>query len=154
RRVAAATRELLVDLAADAMSVERASLACRDGKIWHEATGKSLDYGSIAKGRSLTKTISEDTPETPSKDWKVAGQSIEKINGRTFVTGGHKYTSDISRLGMLHGKVLRPASLGATLLSVVTDGVRELEGVVVVRDGEFVGAAALSESLAAKAVRL
>ena len=64
------------------------------------------------------------------------------MDGREFVTGLHKYASDITRPGMLHGKVLRPASFDATLTSVDTKEAEAMPGVVVVHDGNFVGVAA------------
>ena len=53
---------------------------------------------------------------------------------------------------MMYGKVLRPPSFGATLESCDRTDAQKLPGVVVVRDGDFVGAAASSESDAEKAM--
>ena len=52
---------------------------------------------------------------------------------------------------MLHGKVLRPPSFGATLLSVDTQKAEQM-GATVVHDGNFVGVAAASTELAAAAI--
>jgi len=52
---------------------------------------------------------------------------------------------------MLHGKVLRPPSFGATLLSVDSQQAEKM-GATVVRDGNFVGVAAASSKQAADAV--
>jgi isoquinoline 1-oxidoreductase len=46
---------------------------------------------------------------------------------------------------MLYGKVLRPPSFGATLTSYDDSAAKAMTGVVVVRDGDFVGAAAPTE---------
>jgi len=43
---------------------------------------------------------------------------------------------------MLHGKVLRPPSFGATLTSYDDSAARSMTGVTIVRDGDFVAAAA------------
>jgi isoquinoline 1-oxidoreductase len=58
-----------------------------------------------------------------------------------MVTGGHVYTSDLTRPGLWHGKVLRPPAQGATLVSV-NDVAARMAGATVVRDGTFVGVAA------------
>src|SRR5262249_51980530 len=58
----------------------------------------------------------------------------------------------VSLPGMLHGKVLRPESLGATLVSVDTKEAEAMPGVVVVHDGNFVGVAAPGAHLADKAL--
>jgi isoquinoline 1-oxidoreductase len=44
--------------------------------------------------------------------------------------------------GMLHGKVLRPESFGATIASVDVSAAQAMPGVTVVHDGEFVGVTA------------
>src|SRR5258708_24034815 len=43
---------------------------------------------------------------------------------------------------MLYGKILRPPSFGATLISYDDSAAKALKDVVLVRDGDFVGAAA------------
>jgi isoquinoline 1-oxidoreductase len=53
---------------------------------------------------------------------------------------------------MLYGKVLRPTAYGARLASIDLSPAEEMEGVVVVRDGDFVGCAAPTSWGAAKAV--
>jgi isoquinoline 1-oxidoreductase len=53
---------------------------------------------------------------------------------------------------MLHGKVLRPSAFGATLASIDSKEAEKLPGVVVARDGDFVGVVAPNEETAARAV--
>jgi CO/xanthine dehydrogenase Mo-binding subunit len=70
-------------------------------------------FADIAKGLKLVKTISPDVKTTPVAQWTVAGKSIPKVDGRDFVTGRHKYTSDMRRDGMLFGAAVRPPRLDA-----------------------------------------
>ena len=53
---------------------------------------------------------------------------------------------------MLHGKILRPASFGATLASIDTHQAEQIPGVTVVRDGNFVGVVAPTTETASRAV--
>lgn len=152
RRVAAAARELLLDLAAEQWKGDRASLVVSEGKITHPSTKQSLSFGQLTQGQKLMKTISGNVPTTPAEQWQVAGKPIPKVDGRAFVTGKHQFTPDIKLPGMLYGKVLRPAAFGATLVSLQTQAAESLPGVVVVRDGNFVGVTAPSEHLAARAI--
>jgi isoquinoline 1-oxidoreductase len=71
----------------------------------------------------------------------VAGRSIPKVNAREIVTGRHRYTSDLTRPGLWHGKVVRPPAVGATLVSLDTSGV-DAKRASVVHDGAFVGVSA------------
>lgn len=152
RKVAAAARELLIDLAAERAKVERGALTVADGKVTNDKTKQSFSFGELTNGQKLTKTIEADPPTTPTKEWKVAGTPVPKVDGRAIVTGKHEYTPDLKRPRMLHGKVLRPATLTATLASAELSAAEALPGVVAVRDGDFVGVAAPTEAAAERAI--
>ena len=151
-RVAAAAREALVDLAAEFFKVERASLTVAEGKITRTDTKESVTFGELTKGQKLLKSIEERAPMTPADQWKIAGTSVPKVDGRDFVTGKHQYTSDMSLPGMMHGKVLRPSAFEATLVSIDTSKAEAMENVTVVRDGNFVGVAAPDLLMAERAL--
>jgi nicotinate dehydrogenase subunit B len=142
RRVAAAAREVLLDLAAEKAQVERSTLTASEGKITHAPTQRSFSYGELTQGKKLAKTVRADASTTPPAQWKVAGTSVPKVDGRAMVTGKHCYASDVRLPGMLHGKILRPATLKATLTSVNLKEAEAMTGVTVVREGEFIGVAA------------
>jgi CO/xanthine dehydrogenase Mo-binding subunit len=152
RKVAAAAREILIDLAAETWKVDRAALAAGDGRVRRKDTGETLPYGRLTKGQKLTRTVSDATPTTPAESWTVMGRSAPRVDGRAMVTGQHRYTSDMKLPGMLYGKVLRPPSFGATLVSLSTKEAEAMPGVIVVREGEFTGVAAPAEHLAARAL--
>jgi isoquinoline 1-oxidoreductase len=63
------------------------------------------------------------------------------VGGAAVVTGAQRYTPDLTLPGMLVGAVLRPPAFGATLVSIDTTAAA-MPGVVVVREGDFVGVAA------------
>ena len=143
RRVAAVARETLIDLAAEHWKVDRATLKVGDGNV-HNA-GQTIAFGKLTKGQKLTKTVPDD-----ASTGVPAGRSEPKVDADVFVTGRHKYTSDLKLPGMLHGKVLRPSALKAELQSADTTAVKEA---TVVRDGNFVGVAAPTELLANRALK-
>ncbi|HEU5430416.1 MAG TPA: molybdopterin cofactor-binding domain-containing protein, partial [Thermomicrobiales bacterium] len=145
RRAAAAARELLVDLAAERANVERGELTVVEGRVTHAATKQSFAFGELTKGQKLAKAIPADVAETPAAEWKIAGTSVPKIDGRAIVTGQHQYSTDIKRPGTLYGKVLRPPTLGSKLASADVKAAEALPEVTVVHDGDFVGVAAPSE---------
>jgi CO/xanthine dehydrogenase Mo-binding subunit len=152
RRAAAAARELLIDLAAEQLKAERGSLVVAGGRVTHTPTKRSLGFGELTKGRKLVQAIDANVALTPADKREVLGKSAPKVSGRAVVTGKHQYTSDIKRPGMLYGKVLRPAAIGATLSALDTKGAEGLAGVVVVRDGDFVGVAAPTTQAASQAL--
>lgn len=152
RRAAAAAREILLDLAAAEWKTDRARLSAAGGAVLHPETGERLPFGRLTKGQKITRTVSDAAPTAPPERWKSAGRSIPKVNGRDFVTGRHRYASDITLPGMLHGKVLRPPTLGATLVSADTKAAEEMPGVIVARHGDAIGVAAPTEFDAARAL--
>ncbi len=151
RKVAAAAREALISLAAAQWQTDRQHLVAADGKVTDPQTNRSVEYAALTKRQQLTQTVTADTPLIPATNWKIAGQSRAKVDGRNFVTGRHLYPSDQKLPGMLYGKVSRPASFNATLVSVDTQKAEQMGGTVV-RDGNFVGVAAATTELATAAV--
>lgn len=150
RKVAATARELLKEVAGREWGVDPATLTVSDGQVTQGR--RAIGFGALSRGQKLVRTVGDDTPLTPADRWTVAGRAVPKVNGRDIVTGRHRYTSDLSRPGMWHGKVLRPPAVGAGLASVDASAAEAMPGVVVVRDGDFVGVAAARAPLAARAV--
>jgi isoquinoline 1-oxidoreductase len=151
RRVAAAARETLIGLAAAEWKTDVKHLVADDGKVIDRQSNRSLEYAALTKGQQLTQTLPAEDPLIPATNWKVAGQSALKVNGREFVTGKHRYPSDQKLPDMLYGKVLRPPAFDATLVSLDTQKAEQL-GATVVHDGNFVGVAAASSDLAQAAI--
>jgi CO/xanthine dehydrogenase Mo-binding subunit len=151
RKAAAATREILIGLAASQWKTDQQQLVASDGKIVDPNNGRSLEYSALLKGQQITQSISADQPLTPATEWKVAGQPALKVDGRDFVTGKHRYPSDQKLPNMLYGKVLRQPSFNATLVSADTKKAEQM-GATVVQDGNFVGVAAPSSQAADAAI--
>jgi isoquinoline 1-oxidoreductase len=142
RTMAAAARQMLLEIAAQRWHVAPASLTAADGKVTDAQNARSLAYGELTRGEKLVKTVISEESLTPVPEWKIAGTAVPKAEGREFVTGKHKYPSDISRPEMMFGAVLRPDGFNATLVSIDTGAAEKLPGVKVVRDGDFIGLAA------------
>ncbi len=142
RRVASAALGILVATAAKEWNVAAEGLVAAEGKVNDPASGHSRAYAELAKGKILVQTIPAEEKTTPASQWKIAGQPLPKVDARAFVTGSHQYTVDMRLPGMLYGKILRPPSFGATIASYNDSEAKKLNGVIIVHDGEFVGAAA------------
>ena len=115
-QVAAATRELLLDLAAERWQVERDQLRLDEGKIVHDLTGQALSFGELTQGQRLTQEYDDTAPVTPAEQWTVAGTSVAKVDGWAIVTGERRNTPDLTRPAMLVGKVLRAPAFGPSRL--------------------------------------
>ena len=147
-RAAATARELLVAEAARQWSTDPAGLVARNGRV-ERNDGTSKPYGDLAA--RLTGTVA--TPRMSAPDaWVQRGKPARKIDGRSFVTGGHAFTPDMSRPGMLHGGVIRPQGYAGTLSSLDASRLAALDGVRVVRDGDFAGIVAPNERALTRAL--
>jgi CO/xanthine dehydrogenase Mo-binding subunit len=155
RQAAAAARELLSAHVAATLDVPPSQLEFRDG-VFHGGADKQLSLEQLARDETLRQSLGNrrlegDVQITPVERWRVLGISVPKVDGRDVVTGAARYPSDIIRPGMLYGRVLRPTSYGATLKAIDLAPARGMDGVSVVRDGEFVGCAAATSWRAARA---
>jgi CO/xanthine dehydrogenase Mo-binding subunit len=156
RTAAAVARRVLVELAAQKFDADASSLSVRDGRISEPKSNQSLSYAQLAQDATLKSRLEEVAGSrvevTLVDQWQVLGTSAAKADAEQIVTGAHRYPADIARPGMLYGRILRRPSYGARLLSIDLAPAETMAGVSVVRDGEFVGCAARSTLLAAKAI--
>src|SRR5262249_4309750 len=134
------------------LRIDGPALQVRDGKVMHEPRGRSWTFGELTKDKKLSRTVRSDAAATPPADWKGTGTSLPKVDGRAIVTGKHRYTPDIKAPGMVFGKVLRPYSFGATLVSVDLKPAEAMSGVSAVSEGDFVGVTAPTEAAAEQAL--
>src|SRR5437660_1618708 len=126
---------------------------------WSQLTRKSpippraarLSMRNSREARRSRRMSPPKIPLLPTQ-WTIAGKAIPKVDARAFVTGKHQYTTDLRPAGLLYGRVLRPPSFGATLTSCDDNAAKAMTGVVVVRDGDFVGVAAPSAHEAQRAL--
>ncbi len=157
RRGAAAARRLLIEMASKRWQLDPSRVEVREGAITDPATKRTITYAELAKTEDVAKVFQQAIPPevtvTPVSEWKVLGTSLPRPNRRDLVTGAHRYPSDIVRPNMLYGKILRPPSYGATLSAIDLSPAEAMEGVVVIREGDFVGCAATSSHQAEQAVR-
>jgi nicotinate dehydrogenase subunit B len=84
-------------------------------------------------------TVSPAAPAPPT----AVGRSEARLDLPDKVLGRPRYLTDLRPEGLLHGRVLRPASPGAALLGLAEV---DLPGVQQVRDGSFVGVVGAREA--------
>jgi nicotinate dehydrogenase subunit B len=152
RKAAASAKQALVDLAAKKWNTQSNTLTTVNGMVVNKTSSQKMSYGDLAKGEKLVVTISDSLPMTLPKDWKVSGKSVPKVDQINFITGKHMFVSDMKLPGMLYGKVLRQPSYGAKLIDADISKAKNIPGVIVVKDGEFIGVAAADMKTATQAL--
>lgn len=153
RRAAATLRQALLEMAAKNWNTEASALQANEGTITHPQNQNKVTYGALTRGQQLLIPINDAVAVRPASEWKVAGKTVPKVGGRDFITGRHQYVSDMKLPGMVYGKVLRAPSYGAQLVDVDVSLAQAMPGVVVVRDGQFVGVVAPTAQAAQKALQ-
>lgn len=155
RKGCAAARQILIEAAAKKFNADPSDLSVEDGKVRGLGEGREFGYRELAReGNGQLKGEAPGGAQVrPVSEWTVLGTPFPKVESQDIVTGAHKYPSDIVRPGMLYAKILRPPSFGAELREIDLGRARRVEGVVAVRDGNFVGFAAPNSFLAERARR-
>jgi nicotinate dehydrogenase subunit B len=153
RKAAATARMHLLGLASRTWRVPAESLVVNSAKVSHPPSKRSATFGALTRGQKMLERVRDDVAVKPISEWKVAGKAIAKVKGESFITGHHRYVSDIRLPDMLYGKVLRPDSYGAKLSDVDTTEAERIPGVRVVKDGDFIGVCAPSHRVAERAIR-
>ena len=152
RNAAATARQALIEMAAKKWNQTATSLKAENGMVVNPSSGEKVGYGELTKGQQLMMTIPDNVTVIAAKDWKIAGTSVSKVDERKYISGKHIYVSDMNLPGMLYGKILRPPSYGAKLVEADVTKAKNIAGVVVVKDGDFVGVAAADINTARKAL--
>jgi nicotinate dehydrogenase subunit B len=152
RKAAASLKASLTDMAATHWKTNAADITLKAGVFTNKKNNQTISMGALSKGKQLLVPINEKISLTPVSEWKIAGTSVPKVNGTSFVTGKHQYVSDMVMPGMVYGKILRAPSMGATLVSADVSKVPQTDGIQLVQDGSFIGITASTPQAAANAL--
>ncbi|MGD2270216.1 MAG: molybdopterin-dependent oxidoreductase, partial [Desulfobacterales bacterium] len=95
-------------------------------------------YGELTKGNIIEKHLKDVPPLKPSSEYEVMGKSFQRRDAVDKVTGAAKFSGDIRHPGMLYAKILRPPAHGAKLIKADTDPAKNIDGIQVVKEGDFV----------------
>jgi CO/xanthine dehydrogenase Mo-binding subunit len=155
RTVSAEARAILLSMAAERLRVPVESLTVDDGTIAAKGGGERVTYWALIGDGTLKRDVTGKVrPKDPSL-YKVVGKPVPRVDIPGKVTGAPSFVQDLRLSGMLHGRVLRPATDRADVKLVAIDIARAsaMPGVVkVVRDGSFVGVVAEREEQAVRAL--
>ena len=150
RHACAEARLVYLHVAASKLDASVDSLHVTDGVI--RGAGGTTTYWELADDSLLDREATGAVPTKRAADLAIIGQSVPRVDLPDKVFGAPRFIHDLELNGMLHGRVVRPRTIGATLASVDLDSVRSLPGVVeIVRDGSFLGVVASTERDAVRA---
>jgi CO/xanthine dehydrogenase Mo-binding subunit len=153
RRVAAEARAVLAELAAAKLGVAADAAGIREGVVFVKAAPeKQLTFAELLGGKRFERKLTQHARLKPIADYTVVGQPVPRVDLPAKVAGSFEYVHNVRLPGMLHGRVVRPPAVGATLIRADEASVKNL-GVRVVTRGNFVGVVARREETAIAAAR-
>jgi nicotinate dehydrogenase subunit B len=161
-RVAAAeARRVLVEMAAETLGVAADTLTVTDGIVGDGA--KKASYAELIGGRYFNvqlewnKSIGnalyapgKAKPKHP-KDYKIVGQPIPRDDIAPIVFAQTDFCTDVTRPGVLHARMIRPAVAGAVPVKVDESSIKDIPGARVYQEGGFLAVLADKEWDAIKA---
>src|SRR6266700_748507 len=168
RKVSAYTYQALLGLAATQLGVPVPGLSVVDGLV--SGGGKSITYGQLVQGQHLDLripvtgqpakadpsawvgitsldgfTVTGDPPMKPVSQFRVIGTSYPVPSIPDKVTGKTQWSCDVTLPGMLHARMVRPATLGSTFISVGEIDKKQFPTAEVVRKGNLVAVVSADE---------
>ena len=139
RAACAEARQVLLELASERLSTPAEQLTVENGVVFSRANRKArVTYAQLTKGKQIERHLDEKAVVKHPSQFKAVGKATTRRDARVKVTGEAEYTADIQLPDMLYAKILRPPAHGAKLLSVDASAARDMQGVRVVEDGDFV----------------
>lgn len=168
RKVAAYTYQALLGLAATQLGAPAASLTVADGIV--QGGGRTISYGQLLQGQQLDLKIpvtsapvkmdkglpwgvggldglvvAGDPPTRPISQYTVVGTSYPTPGIRDKVTGRTQWVCDVTLPGMLHARMVRPATLGSTLIAAGRVDRKQFPTAKVVRKGNLLAVVSPNE---------
>lgn len=151
RRVAAVAHAALLERASALWGVDRDGLELADGSV-RGPGGRHTPIGELVRGLRQAHAVTGSVATSPPERWTVAGTPAAKRGARDYVTGAHRFASDLSLPGMRCGRVLRPPAWDAKLVDLDLEGAERIRDVTVVCTAEMIGAVAADDATAGAAV--
>jgi nicotinate dehydrogenase subunit B len=137
----ATAREALFRMASQKLGVPVEQLTASDGVI--SSGSKRVTYGQLVEGKKSNLSLDSKAKRKSPSQWTVLGKPIASPDLPALVTGKFEFVHNVRVPGMLHGRVVRPPSVGATVASVDEGSVQGMPGLVkVVVKKNFVGVVA------------
>ena len=166
RQATAVARTEMLKMASARLDVPVERLTVVDGVVSETSNpSKSVSYGALVGGKKFNITMDVTgqqgglriAPQIKPKkytDYKVVGTSVKRVDLPAKLTAKYTYIADVKVPGMLHGRVIRPATTISKPLKVDESSIANIKGLVkVVQEGTFLGVVAQTEWAAIQAAK-
>jgi isoquinoline 1-oxidoreductase beta subunit len=128
RKAGAAAREMLISAAALTWGVPRSTCAAQDSSVVHGASKRRLSYGELAE-KAATLPIPTDVPLKQSKDYKLVGHRLARVDTPSKVKGEAVFGIDFRTPGMKYAVLSRCPTIGGKVLRFDDQESKKIAGV-------------------------
>ena len=128
RKAGAIAREMLISAAALTWNVPRSSCTAESGHIKHAATNRQLSYGDLV-AKAATLPIPTDVTLKQSKDYKIVGQRLARVDSPSKVKGEAIFGIDFRLPGMKYAVLSRCPVIGGKAASFDSKESKAIAGV-------------------------
>ena len=152
-QAAATAREALVAMAARKLGVPADELTVENGVVTAK-NGAHVSYDELIGGKHFELPVDAKAKRRPPSEWRVLGKPVPSLDLVALMTGTYEFVHNVHVAGMVHGRVVRPPEVGATVASVDEKSVQQIPGLIkVVVRKNFVGVVAEKQWQAAQAAK-
>ena len=123
----ATAREALLQMAAQRVGVPATILKVEDGGDGGGGRA-SLTYAELVGGKKFNLSLNPNAKRKPASEWKILGKPIARLDIPALATGQFEFVHNVRVPGMVHGRVVRPPDVGATLVRVDESSVNTMPG--------------------------
>jgi nicotinate dehydrogenase subunit B len=153
QQASAEVRALLLEMAAQRMQQNVATLTVQDGVI-RAPNGAQVTYWELLINQALEREATGQVKPKPMAQHRYIGQPVHRPDLQAKMTGQRIFLQEQHVLGMLYGQIVPPPTYQARLQSADVARVQRMPGVVkVVRNGSFLGVIAKREEQALAAAK-
>lgn len=137
----ATARELLLRLASEKLGRPVGDLEAVNGQIRVKGdSSRAVGYSELVGGKKFSVALDPTAKRRTPAEWTVLGKPVQRPDIPALATGTLEFVHNVRVPGMLHGRVVRPPAVGATVVSVDESSVTSMPGVVkVVVTHNFIG---------------
>jgi nicotinate dehydrogenase subunit B len=149
----ATAREALLSMAAKRFGEAVDQLKVTDGVITGTG-GRRATYAELIGNKRFHIPLSATARRRSPDQWTILGKPVPSLDRAALMTGRFEFVHNVRVPGMLHGRVVRPPEVGATVANVDESSVQQIPGVVkVVVRNSFVGVVAEKQWQAVQAAQ-
>lgn len=131
RKAGASAREMLISAAALTWNVPRSGCTAEAGHIRHAASNRTASYGELV-GKASTLPVPTDVTLKQSKDYKIVGQRLPRVDSPDKVKGDAVYGLDFRLPDMKYAVLSRCPTIGGKVSAFDDKESKKISGVTYV----------------------